>query len=368
MNALAVHLTRRGHQVTILCRTHVEPPAPGTRFVTLHRPTWSKASRIWAFARDVERHLQQNEYDVVLGLGRTWSQDVVRTGGGTYSSTLELARRFTDTPLERWLGLKRAQHRAALEIERRAFAPGAYRKVIANSRMVLRDLVRRYAVRESDIELIYNGVDLARFRPASPAERPAWRAELGLAQEDRALCFVGSGFARKGLDRLIAALPEVARAEPRLRLIVVGAHTRQSFYAAHAQRLGLADRVQFLGARRDPERIYAACDLTVLPTWYDSFGFSVLESMACGVPVVTTAWAGASELVEPGQHGEVVPGDADASALARAILAWLVSERCEAARAGLRARAEEFGFERTLAQIESVLERAAAERALALRR
>jgi glycosyltransferase involved in cell wall biosynthesis len=90
--------------------------------------------------------------------------------------------------------------------------------------------------------------------------------------------------------------------------------------------------------------------------------------MACGVPVVTTAWAGASELVEPGQHGEVVPGDADASALARAILAWLVSERCEAARAGLRARAEEFGFERTLAQIESVLERAAAERALALRR
>ncbi len=363
LNALSTHLASRGHRITIVCRSHQEPPCKGVEFVRLAPPTWSKTSRILAFARDVERHVQQGAYDVVLGLGRTWSQDVLRTGGGTYASFLEHARRFSDTPLERWLGIKESQHRAALEIERRALLPHAYTKIVANSRMVARDLVRRYAVSERDIELVYNGVDLARFRPRPGAERTALRSELGLAPGDLVLGFVGSGFGRKGLDRLLAAMPEIVQRESAARLLVVGGHSRQSIYAAQARNLGVADRVRFLGARADPERLYPACDLFVLPTWYDSFAFSILEAMACGVPVITTELAGASELVDSGSHGQVLPGEAGPEAIASAVVAWLVEERIEAARKGLRERAESYGFERTLAQIERVLEHAASVRA-----
>ena len=244
LNALSTHLVKRGHRVTIVCRSHQEPPCPGVTFVRLAPPTWSKTARVLAFARDVERHVQAASYDVIMGLGRTWSQDVLRTGGGTYASFLEHARRFSDTPLERWLGIKESQHRAALEIERRALLPHAYTKIVANSRMVARDLVRRYAVSERDIELVYNGVDLARFRPKSGAERAALRSELGLATGDLVLSFVGSGFGRKGLDRLLAAMPEIVRRESAARLLVVGAHSRQAVYAAQARSLGVEERVQ----------------------------------------------------------------------------------------------------------------------------
>ena len=97
----------------------------------------------------------------------------------------------------------------------------------------------------------------------------------------------------------------------------------------------------------------------MLPTWYDSFAFSILEAMACGVPVITTELAGASELIEGGTHGQVLPGEAEPEAIAGAVVAWLVAERLDSARTGLRARAESFGFERTLAQIEGVLIQAA---------
>ncbi len=362
LNALTRHLIVAGHDVTIVCRTHETAPDPRARFVTLHPRTWSKAGRLWAFARDVESHLTRAHYDVVLGLGRTWTQDVVRTGGGTYASFLEHARRFSDTRLERRLGLKRAQHKAALEIERRAFAPGAYRRVIANSRMVARDVERRYAVSPRDIALIYNGVDLERFRPPASSERRRLRTEWGLGDGEFALGFVGSGFGRKGLDRLLEALPSVVARENAAHLFVLGHNSNQRAYAARARRLGVAERVRFLGARNDPERFFAACDVFVLPSWYDSFAFSILEAMACGVPVITTEWAGASELVVDGRHGQVLGGDVGAPALADAIVAWLVRERIEEARVGLRRQAEKFGFERTLAEIERVLVEAALAR------
>src|SRR5678815_655961 len=163
LNALAAHLAERGHEVVIVCRRHEAAPHPRVRFERLHGFALGTSWRLWRFARDVERHLAGTHYDLVLGLGKTARQDVIRAGGGCHQTYVELAHRWVKQPWERGLGLGRLKNRLAIALERRAYSPGAYRRVIAISEMVKRDLVARHGVPERSIRVIHNGVDLRRF-------------------------------------------------------------------------------------------------------------------------------------------------------------------------------------------------------------
>jgi UDP-glucose:(heptosyl)LPS alpha-1,3-glucosyltransferase len=93
-------------------------------------------------------------------------------------------------------------------------------------------------------------------------------------------------------------------------------------YRRLARRLRLADRVRFLGARDDVPSLYAAADVLAHPTWYDPCSRVVLEALVCGLPVVTTRFNGAAEVIEEGKHGVVIDSPRDTAALAAAI------ERC----------------------------------------
>jgi UDP-glucose:(heptosyl)LPS alpha-1,3-glucosyltransferase len=121
---------------------------------------------------------------------------------------------------------------------------------------------------------------------------------------------VGSGFARKGLATAVEGF--AALADRGSRLVVLGkGDTRE--YQALAARLGIGERVVWLGARHDPERWYAAADIVVLPSRYEPFGNVHLEALAAGLPVVASARAGGAEVIADGTNGAVVePTDARA--------------------------------------------------------
>jgi UDP-glucose:(heptosyl)LPS alpha-1,3-glucosyltransferase len=364
LNQLSAHLAAGGWEVTVVCRSHAQPSHPDLRFEQLRSTAVGGAWRLWAFARDVERHLREHAYDVVLGLGKTWSQDVIRLGGGTHATYLELAHRETLTPLERALGKGALKHALALGIERRALAPGAYRRVIANSGMVARDVEARYAVPAAAVEVIHNGVDLERFHPRRrTAEGAALRTELGLQEGDLAVLFLGTGYGRKGLDTTLAAFEQVAPRRPRARLLVAGYDSSHARYEALARRLGLGQRVRFLGGRSDPETCFAAADLYVLPTRYDPFANTTLEALASGLPVITSRTNGAAELLDAGVQGDVVAAG-DVAELAEALAAWTEEERLRSARPAARALAERHPAERTARETERVLREVAAERSL----
>jgi UDP-glucose:(heptosyl)LPS alpha-1,3-glucosyltransferase len=341
LNGLAKKLAEDGHDVTIVCRTHSQPPHPGVRFVVLKSPVIGSAWRMWSFATAVERHVSSTSYDVVVGLGKTWTQDIVRTGGGSHATFIERMRRADISSLRDRALFRALKDSAAIEIERRAYAPGAYRRVIANSRMVQADIARRYAVPLDAFDVIHNGVDLARFHPKNRDRGAALRRSLGIATDEFVFLFLGKGFARKGLGRALEALAQV----PGARLLVAGNDSSQSTYERLAERLRVQDRVQFLGERRDADACFAASDVYLLPTHYDSFGFTVLEAMASGVPVITTDGAGAAELVDDGVHGAVISSTGSAGDLAAAMLDWSDRDRVRAAGVRVRRRAEENGFD-----------------------
>ena len=362
LNQVSRNLCERGHEVTIVCRSHEDAPDPRVRFVVLHRLALGGAARIVAFARDVERHVREAAYDLVVGLGRTWSQDVIRVSGGCHATYLERAHPYSTSRLGRWLGPGLARispkHRAILAIEARALAPGAARCVIVNSDLVRRDVVARYGGDPARIRLIRNGVDLARFHPRHRDQSGReLRERLGISGPGPVVLFLGSNYGRKGLDVLLEAFPAFLREHPGAKLLVVGADADPAGWKGHARSLSIDSAVHFLGKRGDTEACYGAADLYVLPTRYDSFAYTVLEALASGVPVVVSDGAGASEVVDA-SCGAVIPWTASPAQLGAALSSWGSPDRRLQASAACRRIAEENGSdaaaERTIALFEEL--------------
>ena len=120
----------------------------------------------------------------------------------------------------------------------------------------------------------------------------------------------------KGLAPLLEAFALVT--QPSARLVVVG-HPKFGRYERQARRLGVANRVSFLGHRTDPKNCYFAADFLVHPTFYDPCSLVALEALACGLPVITTRYNGASELLSPPSDGLVINDPHDAASLASAM-------------------------------------------------
>ncbi len=184
-----------------------------------------------------------------------------------------------------------------------------HRAVVCLSEADAADLRVTYGPVRPKIEVIPNGVDLDLFRPPTPDERTAARAELKLGTEERVAVFVGHEFSRKGLSFAIEGLPHA----PSVLLLVIGGNDDIIAEAhAEAKELGVGDRVLFLGPRRPPVPFLHASDFFVLPSAYEANALVVLEALAAGLPAIVTPVGFAPEVVVDGVNGFLVERDSRA--------------------------------------------------------
>jgi UDP-glucose:(heptosyl)LPS alpha-1,3-glucosyltransferase len=161
--------------------------------------------------------------------------------------------------------------------------------------------------------------------------------------------FVGSGYKRKGLDAAIAAL---AASGSDAELWVIGNETRPGRYVTMAQKAGIAPRLRMIGPVPDPLPYYAAADALVLPSVYDPFPSTVIEALACGLPVVTSTACGARDAVRR-LDPDLVRDARDTAGLAEALRRALSLAGKPATAAAARAIASEYDIDR---MIERTLE------------
>lgn len=309
LNELSRYLAERGEDVTIICRSHVAPTHPAIRFVRLRPFSIGKTQRMWRFAQAVERHVKAADYDLVYGLGKTWTHDLLRIGGGTVHHHL------ASMPKRLW----RRKNKVAARIEARAMAPGAYYHVVSNSRQSDGEIAEAYNVPAVQRSVIHNFVDTHRFdRERLGEDDRALARELGLDEQVPIFLFLGTGYRRKGLEPTLEAF---ARLDGEAILLVVGRDSRQAEYQEQARRLGIAEKCHFLGEQTSPERYFSLADCYVLPAHYEPFGFTVLEALACGTPVITTENCGAKEVVTP-EVATVIDRADDLEALTEAMAYW----------------------------------------------
>jgi glycosyltransferase involved in cell wall biosynthesis len=214
----------------------------------------------------------------------------------------------------------------------RALARGVGR-YLAVSRAIADELVERLGWPAAKIEASYNAVDVDRAAVAAP---PGLRERLG-GSATRPLVLTPARLdAQKGHRVLLEAAAEV----PDACFLLAGEGPEREGLEAEARRLGLDDRVRFLGRREDVPQLLAAADVFALPSLYEGSSLAVLEAMAAGTPVVSSAIGGTDELVEDGRSGLLVP-PGDSAALAAALRRLLADrELAEAMAARARERVD----------------------------
>jgi UDP-glucose:(heptosyl)LPS alpha-1,3-glucosyltransferase len=151
----------------------------------------------------------------------------------------------------------------------------------------------------AEVIVIPRTIDGERFRP-EPADRQRVRQELGAAEGEIVVLFVGRDWALKGLDLAIEAVALVRKRGLRnLRLWVAGGDDGLPgrLPSRHGE---IADRVRFLGLRSDIERLYRGADLFLLPSLYEHFCRAAHEAAATELPVVATPVGGVAELIDAG--------------------------------------------------------------------
>lgn len=210
---------------------------------------------------------------------------------------------------------------------------GRFRVLVANSNLMKSDVTRRFGVPAAHVSVIYPGFDSCRFSPGGREDFSApMRAELDVKPGELLYGLVTSGdFEKRGLTAFLRAFAAVSRKLPSARAVVVGKESRPGPYLALARELGIAQRVIFREPVADVWRFYHALDVYVHPARWEEFGMSVLEALACGLPVITGASVGAAELLR-GESREFVLDDPSGEALVGAMLALADPER--RARAG----------------------------------
>ena len=328
---------------------------PGAAYVRV--PVWGgKTLRLLSFALNSRRMLQAAGPQVVFSLERILAPQVYRAGDGCHREWLARRTPYLSPPARMAQSLS-PFHRLMLFMERRLFTSPKLRRVIANSRQVQQEITRHYGLAPDCLRVIYNGLDRQRFQPPAARARLEQRRRLGAPEAGEVVLFVGSGFERKGLTYLLEAFGGLK--DKGCHLWVVG-KGRIPVYQRQAARLGISARVRFWGPAADPAPFYQAATVLALPTLYDPCSNVMLEALACGTPVVTTAANGAAEFIARGENGAVLAQPDATAALTAGLAAFLDQGRDDRVRRAAAQAVAGLSWERTVAQTLEVLEEAAA--------
>ena len=274
---------------------------------------WFAANHLW---RAWDRRVKNLGYDLVYSPGvNCFDADAV----SVHIVFAEFLRRvspelgFARNRLRTWPLLlhRRLYYRLVIALERRVFQRPET-QLILTSRRSAEELARFYG-RHDRFPLIETGLDHNAFnfelRVASRAEA---RRAIGLRDETFILLLIGNDWRKKGLATLLDALTQLA--DLPIQLIVVS-NEAAAVSQAIGQYAGLRGAVHVLPPRKDVEFYYAAADAYVGPSLEDTFALPAAEAMACGLPVIISARAGASDIVHDGVDALVLNDPKDAAAL-----------------------------------------------------
>jgi UDP-glucose:(heptosyl)LPS alpha-1,3-glucosyltransferase len=338
IEALLGELVHRGVEPHLLCREWAGMHPPDLR---IHHMPDKRLFHFWenvAFARQARQFVQRGYgYDVVFSLERTMLQDIYRAGDGLHEVWVERKKQFS-TPMERIALALNPLHVTTGALERRTFDPECTGYVIANSPMVKREIAERTAFPESRVEVIPNGVDTSKFTPVEGSRKQNIRRVYNIPQDKFVFLLVGSGFFRKGVRQAIDFVKRLRR--PDAMLWVVG---RGTLPANSDPQL-----VRHQMSATSISDIYRAADAFLLPTLYDPFANVTLEAMASGLPVITTAYNGASDFIKDGDEGWVWSDLKDFDSIIERIQPLFKPEIRESMGIVARARAEQFTLSRNV--------------------
>lgn len=294
---MAAECSRRGHSVRAYALRWEAPPPRGVQAITVPARGLTGPARYRRFARWAGRHLAAHPVDLVVGMNKMPGLDVYFAGDGCYEEKAHRQRRWHYRLLPRY------RHFSAWE--RAVFGPGRRVRVLVLTAAQKESFQHWHGTPEERFFALPPALDADAGTLDRHACRAGLRQEFGLPDDALALLFVGSGFATKGLDRLLRGLAALsANTAKRTCLLVAGAD-KPHRYQRLAARLGIAQRARFLGGRDDVPKLLRGADALALPAYNEATGGVIVEALAAGLPVLVSAACGYAPLVQEADAGIV---------------------------------------------------------------
>lgn len=363
---LARRLVADGHRVHLYaCRWDADFLPEGLHYHPVRVPRMPRFLRPWWFGAACLRALGEARHHVSIGFDKTWGQDILYPQGGLYAAAAVQNLLKYRHPLVRHLvqlgKLCDVTHWSYRLLERKQYLGATRPLVIAISDMVRQHFEERYGVRREDLRVVRIATDLGRLGERDrPRRRIESREYWGLRPDETVALFAAMNYRLKGLVPLLHAVRLLPREVP-FRLLVAGNPATGRFESL-ARRLGVAGRVRFVGYCPDMRNAYFASDFCVHPTFYDPCSHVLPEAMACGLPVITTRFNGASELMRSSREGLILDDPHDHAKLAGCLLQMLDPARRAACAHAARKAASQWTFEHHYRQLLAVFHEAAARK------
>ncbi|MGD8863634.1 MAG: glycosyltransferase family 4 protein [Myxococcales bacterium] len=290
----------RGHRVRVYAQEWRGPPIEGVDLRVLPVRGLASHRRYARFHRRLAEEVAREPVDLLLGMNKMPGLDAYFAGDSCYVEKVATQRPRAYRLLPRY------RHFAAFEAS--VFRAGARAHVLTLTPATQCVYARRYGTPPERFHLLPPGIERDRIAPPDAHRvRAAFRQEHGLDHEDRLLLFIGSGFRKKGLDRVltgVAALPP-ALAE-QTRLYVLGEDNAAPF-RRQARRLGLDGRVRFYPGRDDVPAFLLGADALLLPAYDELAGMVILEAMGAGLAALVSAECGYAAYLADADAGLVTP-------------------------------------------------------------
>jgi UDP-glucose:(heptosyl)LPS alpha-1,3-glucosyltransferase len=287
-----------GHQVRVYCLRWEGAVPCGIQLVNVPVKGLSSHTRYQRFSAWVKQDIQNNPVDAVIGFSKMPDLDLYYAADPCFAARLQRENSLIKRILPRY--------RHFLAYEKAVFDKDSRTEVILLSPQQHSEFCENYPGCKPRLHQCAPGIDASRLPSTDAAEeRRLFRAKYSLGDNDIALLQIGSSFRIKGIDRSIRALASLPHdIRSRTQFYIVG-RDKPGDYEKLARSLGVGDRCHFLGGRDDVPLFLRGCDLLLHPAYSESAGYTILEAVINGLPVLTTDTCGYAFHVHKARAGEI---------------------------------------------------------------
>ena len=298
--AIARECVNKGFTIDVFTLEWEGDLLPGVNIHVLPIKALMNHQRYKKFAQSVRQQLTKTAYGAVVGFNKMPYLDVYFAADPCFAAVADRLRSC-------WYRLISPRYHLFSHFEKAVLARDGNNKILTLSELQQKDFIQYYSLSERRFALMPPWIIKDRQRPnEAQAIRTQLRAEFSIGDKDFLVLHVGSGFKTKGVDRALYAIKSLPEAiKKNIRYFIIGQDKKQAFVRL-AAKLGLQSTVNFLGGREDVPRFLFAADMLFHPAYAESAGIVLVEAIAAGLPVLTTASCGYATHIEKAQAGVVM--------------------------------------------------------------
>ncbi len=316
---IAGECVKRGHQVDLFAHTWQGDFPKGFQVLLLPAHGWTNHGRGKSFAQRFNGIMSERRYNAIVGFNKMPGLDVYYA-----ADTCFAAKALKKGPLYRLT----TRYRTYLQLEQAVFHKDSKTHILLLAEREKHIFMDYYDTPQDRFHLLPPGIRRDRLAPSNaPDVRKQLCSELGVASDMNIVLMVGSRFKTKGVDRAIRAIASLLTELGQKTILLIVGNDRPGPYERLAGRLGVTDKVYFVGGRDDVARFLCTADLLLHPAYLENTGTVLIEAMAAGLPVLASDVCGYGPYVERAGAGELIPSPFKQKTLNKMLASMLVSEK-----------------------------------------